>query len=91
VSRKKGAAVKKIIGVVLIVAGVAFGIYVGIWLMFIGGIFQVIEQVRAVDMSTTSVVIGIVRVMLSGVAGYIACALLIVPGVLLFKSRRKGA
>jgi len=73
----------KIVGALMIALGVVVGLYLGIWWMFIGGIVQIIEQVRAVDMSAGAVAIGVARVFFAGFVGYASAALLIIPGILL--------
>jgi hypothetical protein len=71
---------KLIIGVLLILSGIALGAYVGIWLCFIGGIIDVIEQVRAVDLSASTVAIGVAKVLFSGFAGWLSAVVLVLPG-----------
>lgn len=38
---------KKIIGILIAIAGIALGIYVGVWLMFIGGIVQIVNSIKS--------------------------------------------
>ena len=40
---------KKIIGILIAIAGIALGIYVGVWLMFIGGIVQIVNSINPVN------------------------------------------
>ena len=74
---------KRIIGVLLILIGVSLGLYVGVWLMFIGGIVQVIEQVKAPQLEAIQVAYGIARVVFAGFAGWLAAVIFIIPGWLL--------
>lgn len=71
---------KTLIGFALIIAGIAFGIYAGVWWAFIGGIIDVIEAIRATNLVAMDVAIGVAKVMFSGAIGYLACALLVIPG-----------
>lgn len=71
---------KGFIGLLLIVAGVAFGLYAGVWWAFIGGIVQIIEQVRAPELSAMSVAIGVAKVFFAGGIGAVAAFVCIIPG-----------
>lgn len=55
-----------LIGIVLIVATVAAGAYVGIWLCLVGGIVQVIEAGKLTPVDSMGIAIGAVRVILTG-------------------------
>jgi len=71
---------KEIIGVILILGGIVLGLYVGVWLMFIGGIVQVLEQVRAENLEAIKIAYGIARIMFAGLIGLICGFALILPG-----------
>lgn len=75
-----------IIGVVMIVIGAILGLYVGVWLCFIGGIVDVITEVRAEHLSAVGIAIGIAKVLFSGLAGWLSACLLIVPGYAILKA-----
>ena len=79
---------KQILGILLILAGIALGLYVGVWLMFIGGIVAVITAVKAATTVPLDVAIGIARIVFAGFVGMLSAYLLIIPGVALFSSRR---
>ena len=66
---------RTIIGVGIMLGGVLFGVYIGIWVMFIGGIVQVIEQIRAEDLKALSVAIGVAKVFFATPVGVI-CGLI---------------
>jgi len=59
------------IGLFLIVVGILGGLYLGVWLCFIGGIVQVIEAVKADPVSSFGIAFGIVRVMAAGIVGWL--------------------
>lgn len=46
---------KRIIGTVLILAGLTVGAYVGLYLCFVGGIVQIVEAVKAPDIPAMSI------------------------------------
>lgn len=71
---------KRLIGAMLVVFGIILGLYVGIWVCFIGGIVDVIEQVRAPIMSSGAIAWGIAKVMFAGLFGYLSAAFCIIPG-----------
>jgi hypothetical protein len=53
----------------MILAGIALGIYVGLWVCFIGGIVDIINQVKATDTDALTVAWGIAKIVLAGFAG----------------------
>jgi len=78
---------KAIIGVVLVLCGVAFGIWAGLWWAFIGGIVGIIEAVQATPIDAMGIAIGIAKVVFAAAIGWISALLLIVPGVSMLKGR----
>lgn len=76
---------KMVLGTVLCVAGGAIGLYVGVWLMFIGGIVDVVSEFRAPDLSAINVALGIAKVMFAGFIGALSGFCLIAPGAALIK------
>lgn len=61
---------KKIIGILIAIAGIALGIYVGVWLMFIGGIVQIVNSINPTN--GLGIALGIVRIVFCEVGGLIA-------------------
>jgi hypothetical protein len=62
---------KNLIGCLICLAGIAIGIYVGVWLMFILGIVQIIEAVKVTPVNAMGIALGIARVILSGFVGWL--------------------
>ena len=62
----------RIAGLVLLLAGIALGLYVGVWLCLIGGIVQIIEAAKATPVHSLHVALGIVRLIFAGPAGWIS-------------------
>lgn len=58
-----------IIGVLIAVA-IGLGVYLGLWVMFIGGIVQVVEAIKDTPVSGADVGIGLIRVFAAGVVGW---------------------
>lgn len=77
---------RAIIGFVLMAAGVVLGLYAGIWWAFIGGIVQVIGEIRAEHLDAMNVAMGVARVVFTGLIGYLSAAILFLPGLVLVKS-----
>lgn len=71
----------KVVGVLLILAGVVVGLYAGVWWAFIGGIVDILNEVRAPELSSINVAIGVAKVVFSGFIGWVSGMLLMVPGV----------
>ena len=61
--------IKKVIGGILLLGGIGLGIYVGFWLMFIGGIVQIIDSIKN-DTNAISIGIGFLRIAFSSLVGW---------------------
>jgi hypothetical protein len=79
---------KSLIGYTLIFSGIILGIYVGFWVMFVGGIMDLIETVRAETLIKMDVFIGIMKMVLAGMVGVIIATTGIYLGTLL--TEKKG-
>lgn len=55
--------------------------------VFIGGIVQIVEAVKAPDIPAMAIAWGIVKIFFAGVAGMLSAIVLIIPGRILFNSR----
>ena len=71
---------KEVLGIGLMVGGVILGLYVGIWVCFVGGMVDVIEQVRAENLEAISLAWGIARVFLAGFFGGLSAIIPIAIG-----------
>lgn len=71
---------KSIFGIILIVVGIALGLYVGVWLMFIGGIVQIINAIRAPELIAMTVAIGVAKIVFAGAVGGLSAVVCILPG-----------
>jgi len=66
--------VKFVVGIVLILGGIALGLYLGLWVCFIGGIIQIVEQVKLIGSSPetiqgAAIVWGVVKIFFASVVG----------------------
>lgn len=73
----------KMIGVIMIIAGIGLGLYVGGYLMFIGGIIQIIEAFAVTPVLAISIAWGIIKVMLAAACGWIIVLMLVIPGFIM--------
>jgi len=82
---------KFIAGVLSVVTGLAFGAYFGLWWAFIGGIVDVVREVRAEDLDATLLAVGVAKVFFSGAIGWLSAAIWIVPGYFMIESSHDDA
>lgn len=53
----------------IIIASIALGVYVGGWVMFIGGIVDVIEAAKATPVDALVIAVGLLKVVLASTVG----------------------
>lgn len=70
----------KVLGVVLCVLGAALGLFLGVWVMLIGGVVQAIEGVKATPVESLDVALGVFRVIFAGAVGWLSAIIFILPG-----------
>lgn len=58
-----------LIGILIIIASIAFGLYVGLWVFFIGGIVEVVEAFKATPVEAMGVALGLLKVVLASTVG----------------------
>lgn len=78
------STLSRIFGISLIVAGVVGGVYAGLVWAFIGGIIQIIEQIRAINMDSAVIAWGVAKILFAGAIGGVAAWAFILPGIGLF-------
>ena len=61
---------KQIIGILVAIAGIILGIYVGVWLMFVGGIIQIVNSINPAN--GLGIALGILRIAFCGIGTSIA-------------------
>lgn len=78
-----------ILGALGFIGGIALGLYVGVWLMFIGGIIGIIEAIVLIFSSgvVNADLIGwsIVKIIFASFVGYISAIAIIFPSLHLMK------
>ena len=71
---------KTTIGIILMISGIAIGLYVGIYLMFICGIINIIDYIKGDFLETSLLVWGIVKIIFAQFVGAMSALFLFVPG-----------
>jgi len=69
-----------LIGWVMILTGVVLGLYVGLYLMFIGGIMQVVVGFAATPMAASAIAWGVLKVVSAAGVGWLIALAFIFPG-----------
>lgn len=75
---------KQILGIVLIIGGGFLALYIGGWVFFVGGIVDVIEQIRAPELEAVAVAVGIAKVIFAGFTGVAIFVVSLLIGLFLF-------
>ena len=76
---------KEIVGLIMMMAGLGLGLYMGIWWAFIGGIVQVLQEIKADEIQALNVAFGIARVVFAAAIGWLSAVILLFPGWLMLK------
>lgn len=74
---------KVLFGLLLIILGIVIGAYLGIWVMFIGGIVQIIEAVKTIPIPAIEIAIGIAKIMFASLVGWLGGIIPVVVGTAL--------
>lgn len=75
---------KKLIGILLIVAGVLGGLYLGLWTMFIGGIINIAQMIDLNTVTTTGLAKEILKIFLATPVGSVIAYIGVASGMLVF-------
>jgi len=75
---------KTLIGILLIVLEICLGLYVGLWVMFVGGIIQVIQSCTPV-VNSIGIAIGLLKIVCANAVGYVSFYVLFGIGILMLK------
>jgi hypothetical protein len=78
---------KKWIGLLLMVAAIFCGLYVGLWVFFIGGIVDIIDEIKSPEFTSGfPIAWGILKIFLSSVAGWTVAIVMFCLGFVLADS-----
>jgi len=81
----------RLLGLLLVVAGIAAGLYVGVYLCLVGGIVDIVEQFKAPEMEGMAIAWGVVKIVFAGAAGWLSALLLVIPGFGMLSSSSYGS
>lgn len=76
---------KAIIGIIICIASVFVGIYLGAWVCFVGGIVQFLEAVKSDPINTVGIAVGILRFFSASLVGWISLVITFAIGQSLLK------
>lgn len=76
---------KAVIGIVLILCGCLLGLYVGFWLMFVGGIIDIVAAIRADVLNGSQLGWGIGKCLFAQFVGAVSMLVLALPGAVMLQ------
>jgi cation transporter-like permease len=65
----------------VLAAGIALGIYLGIWWALIGGIATVVREVRSPNLDALALACGVAKILFASAIGWLSACILVIPGV----------
>lgn len=71
---------RKILQVLIVIATITLGLYVGIWLMFVGGIIQIVNAIN--QLNGLEIAIGICKIVFCEIATVIPATGFFIAGIL---------
>jgi hypothetical protein len=77
---------KAIIGLALIIISIVLGLYLGVWVMFIGGVVQIINTCQIHPVQALPITIGLVRILGATAVGIFSFAVVFIAGLGFLKS-----
>jgi len=73
---------KTILGILLILGGIVLGLWLGLWVCFIGGIVGIINAIKAPGtVEALTIAWNIVKILFASLAGWLSALALIFPGI----------
>lgn len=66
---------KTIIGILLIIIGIGLGLYLGLWVMFVGGIVQLIQNCTP-TVNAVGIAVGLLRIVCASAVGWFCVIIL---------------
>lgn len=82
---------KTLLGVLGVIAGIILGLYVGVWVCFIGGILGLLTSLIALvggQLLTGLIGWSIIKIIFAGIAGYLSAVVVILPSLALMGSKK---
>ena len=73
----------KIISIGIVILGIVLGLYLGLWVMFVGGILGIAQAVDSGTITAMIVAWNLIKIVLASVVGYIIIFVSIILGRLI--------
>lgn len=70
---------RNFLGSMVILLGLALGIYVGFWVFLVGGLTQFIETIREPEITKSALAFSVLKMLTAGFVGFVAT----LPGIVL--------
>ncbi len=61
---------RNLASVLVFIVGVLLALYLGVWVMFVGGIIQLVEAIKTTPVEAFGIAIGAVRILGASFVGY---------------------
>ena len=74
---------KKIISIGIVILGIVLGLYLGLWVMFVGGILGIAQAVDTGTITAMIVAWNLIKIVLASFVGYIIIFVSIILGRLI--------
>lgn len=74
-----------LVGTGIMILGIILGVYVGGWVMFVGGIVQFINSIASTPIYALGIAIGIVRIIFASMVGWLVASVGIVVGKIIME------
>jgi len=71
---------RQIIGLLIIILGIFLGLYLGVWVMFIGGVVNVINGIKANPVEAMLIGKGLAKMICANIVGWVSFMLCFVIG-----------
>lgn len=78
---------KSIIGVLMVVTGIVLGLWAGVVWAFVGGIVDIINEIKADDINALAMAIGVVKIVFASLIGWVCAIVLMFPGFVLLGAK----
>lgn len=72
----------KIFGMMVAIAGICFGVYVGFWVLFVGGIVDIIDTIKSPVTDAGIIALGILKIMMASFCGAVIAWIGVAVGAL---------
>lgn len=74
-----------VFGAMLVVLGLVSAIYFGLWVMFIGGIVQIVGGIKATPTDGWAIGWGVVRMLFASLTATVAMVAMTIPGWMIMR------